>query len=75
MKYKKMNKKGAFWFIPIVLVGIVVGAITIPSISTFISGLLAGNKISSGLESIPFWFWIVLIVILFLILTSKRSKR
>lgn len=75
MKYKKMNKKGAFWFIPIVLIGIVVGAITIPSISTFISGLLVGNKISTGLASIPIWFWGLLIFILFLILSSKRSRR
>jgi len=70
-----MNKKAFIQFIPIILIGLVVGAITIPSISTFISGLLAGNKISGGLASIPFWFWALLIAILFIILSSKRSRR
>jgi hypothetical protein len=75
MLIKKKDKRGfGPLIIPIILIGLVVGAIAVPSIATFFTGLFGGSKVSGGLASIPTWFWVVLIFILFLILLNRRKR-
>lgn len=71
MKYK-MNKKGVVW-IPIILVGTFLVTFFTPQLLTYITGRNTALKVSSMLNTLPIWFWVLLIFLLFIILIRRKK--
>lgn len=64
------NKKGVIG--AGIFYAIIIG-LALLSITYLTGGALIGNKLTDIINSVPGWFWIILIIFLFIILMRKKK--